>query len=117
MLSVSFSLALVAAMLFGIVLPGHHKEVDKFNGQTRRPIPMGYEQMVIGLQQFKAAGRPRVIFSPAWNSRTEQGNSGSRVSGLRGVAAFGRQHTLSEVPEQRKHFRASRSHDQVLAVG
>jgi hypothetical protein len=32
MLSVSFSLALVAAMLFGIVLPGHHKEVDNFNG-------------------------------------------------------------------------------------
>lgn len=62
MLSVSFSLALVAAMLFGIVLPSHHKEVDKFNGQTRRPIPAGYKEMVIGLQQFKVAGRPRFIF-------------------------------------------------------
>jgi hypothetical protein len=42
MLSVSFSLALVAKMLFGIVLPSHHKEVDMFNGQTREPIPPGY---------------------------------------------------------------------------
>ncbi len=63
MLSVSFSLALVAAMLFGIVLPGHHKEVDKFNGQTRRPIPTGYGEMVSRLQQFKVAGSPRNIFS------------------------------------------------------
>ncbi len=43
MLSVSFDLALVAAMLFGIVLPSHHKEVDKFNGQTRGPIPAGLQ--------------------------------------------------------------------------
>ena len=41
MLSVSFSLALFATMLFGIKLPGHHKEVDKFNGQTREPILAG----------------------------------------------------------------------------
>lgn len=41
MLSVSFSLALVAAMLFGIMLPGNHKEVDKFNGQTHGPFPTG----------------------------------------------------------------------------
>lgn len=46
MLSVSFSLALVAATLFGIVLPGHHKEVDKFNGQTRGPIPASDEHLV-----------------------------------------------------------------------
>lgn len=46
MLSVSFSQALVTAMLFGIVLPGHHKEVDKFNGQTRGPIPAGSEYLV-----------------------------------------------------------------------
>lgn len=46
MLSVSFSLALVAAMLFGIVLPGHHNEVDKFNGQTREPIPAGKFDLV-----------------------------------------------------------------------
>lgn len=117
MLSVSFSLALVAAMLFGIVLPGHHKEVDKFNGQTRRPIPTGMSDVVRGLQQFKVAGLPRVIFSAAWNSGTEQGNLDSCVSGSRGVAEFGRQHTFSEVSEQRKHFRASRSDDQLLAVG
>ncbi len=55
MLSVSFSLALVAAMLFGIVLPGHHKEVDKFNGQTREPIPAGGWDLVSGLPPFKAA--------------------------------------------------------------
>ena len=46
MLSVSFSLALVAAMLFGIVLPGDHKEVDKFNGRTRGPFPAGYFHLV-----------------------------------------------------------------------
>ena len=57
MLSVSFSLALVAAMLFGIVLPGHHKEVDKFNGQTRKPIPAGKSQIVSVFPLFKAAGR------------------------------------------------------------
>ncbi len=41
MLSVSFSLALVAAMQFSIVLPGNHKEVDEFNGQTHGPFPAG----------------------------------------------------------------------------
>jgi hypothetical protein len=53
MLSVSFSLALVAAMLFSIVLPGHHKEVDKFNGQTREPIPAGKHEIVSGFPLFK----------------------------------------------------------------
>jgi hypothetical protein len=55
MLSVSFSLALVAAMLFGIVLPGHHKEVDKFNGQTRGPFPAGNNDLVSECRQFKVA--------------------------------------------------------------
>ncbi len=54
MLSVSFSLALVAAMLFGIVFPGHHTEVDKFNGQTREPIPAGTTNLVSGFSPFKA---------------------------------------------------------------
>lgn len=45
MLSVSFSLALVAAMLFGIVLPGHHTEVDKFNGQTHGLLPVGTSRL------------------------------------------------------------------------
>lgn len=53
MLSVSFSLALVAAMLFGIVLPGHHKEVDKFNGQTPGPIPVSLVEMVSGFPLVK----------------------------------------------------------------
>lgn len=57
MLSVSFSLALVAAMLFGIVLPGHHKEVDKFNGQTRGPFPAGNNDLVSECRQFKVAKR------------------------------------------------------------
>jgi len=61
MLSVSFSLALVAAMLFGIVLPGHHKEVDKFNGQTRGPFPAGNNDLVSECRQFKVAKRQ---FSP-----------------------------------------------------
>lgn len=55
MLSVSFSLALVAAMLFGISLPGHHKEVDKFNGQTREPIPAGTHHLMSGFLLFKTA--------------------------------------------------------------
>lgn len=48
MLSVSFSLALVAAMLFSIVLPGRPKEVDKFNGQTHRPISVSFREVVRG---------------------------------------------------------------------
>lgn len=55
MLSVSFSLALVAAMLLGIVLPGHHKEVDKFNGQTREPIFAGNINLVSEFLVFKAS--------------------------------------------------------------
>lgn len=55
MLSVSLSLALVAAMLFDIVLPGHHKEVDKSNGQTREPIPAGPFELVSEFLLFKAA--------------------------------------------------------------
>ena len=42
MLSVSFDLALVAAMLIGIVLPGNRKEVDSLNSPTTRPIPGGF---------------------------------------------------------------------------
>lgn len=65
MLSVSFSLALVAAMLFGIVLPGHHKEVDKFNGQTCGPIPAGNNHLVSVCRQFKVAkkqyGQPALV--------------------------------------------------------
>ncbi len=55
MLSVSFTLDLVAAMLFGIVLPGHHKEVDKFNGQTREPIPSGIHYLGSAYVSFKTA--------------------------------------------------------------
>ena len=54
MLSVSFSLALVAEMLFGIVLPGRHKEVDEFNGQTREPFLTGPHDLVTDLRQFKS---------------------------------------------------------------
>ena len=53
MLSVSFSLALVAAMLFSIVLPSNHNEVDKFNGPTREPIPAGQTHLVSGFLPFK----------------------------------------------------------------
>lgn len=65
MLSVSFSLALVAAMLFGIVLPGHHNEVDKFNGQTREPIPAGRHDLISGFPLYKAA---RSIFKKTWTA-------------------------------------------------
>lgn len=55
MLSVSFSLALVAEMLFGILLPGDPKEVDEFNGQTCGPIPTGDDYVVNALPLFKVA--------------------------------------------------------------
>lgn len=63
MLSVSFTLALVAAMLFGVVLPGHHNEVDKFNGQTREPIPAGKPDLVSEFLPFKAE---RTSFPKMW---------------------------------------------------
>lgn len=73
MLSVSFSLALVAAMLFGIVLPGHHKEVDKFNGQTCEPIPAGKLDLVSGFSPFKAATHIFWKFGEHWFDATSQG--------------------------------------------
>ena len=45
MLDVSFNLAAVTAMLFGIMWPGHHIEVDSLNSPTARPIPGGWQQM------------------------------------------------------------------------
>jgi hypothetical protein len=45
MLDVSFNLAAVTAMLFGIMWPGHHIEVDSLNSPTARPIPDGFNEM------------------------------------------------------------------------
>lgn len=39
MLCVSLDLVAVAAMLFGIVLPGANKEIDSLNSPTLGPIP------------------------------------------------------------------------------
>ncbi len=39
------ALAAVAAMLFGIMWPGHHIEVDSLNSPTARPIPDGLNEM------------------------------------------------------------------------
>lgn len=55
MLSVSLILELVAAMLFGIVLPGHHKEVDSLNSPTLGLIPERTRQMGITSRVFKCA--------------------------------------------------------------
>lgn len=41
MLNVSLDLVAVAAMLFGIIDPGHFIKVDSLNSQTARPIPGG----------------------------------------------------------------------------
>ena len=65
MLSVSFSLAMVAVMLVNIVLPGHHKEVDKFNGQTREPIPAGTVNLV---SMFPPIKMQTVLFSCSFQS-------------------------------------------------
>ena len=53
MLSVSFDLAVLAAMLFGIVLPANPKEVDSLNSPTTRPIPGGNHELVIDQTNFK----------------------------------------------------------------
>jgi len=45
MLDVSFNLAAVTAMLFCIMWPGHHIEVDSLNSPTARPIPDGLNEM------------------------------------------------------------------------
>lgn len=55
MLSVSFDLALVAAMLIGIVLPGNPNEVDSLNSPTTRPIPGGLEEVGVALRYVKGA--------------------------------------------------------------
>lgn len=47
MLSVSFDLAVLAAMLFGIVLPANLKEVDSLNSPTAQPILDGNPEMAI----------------------------------------------------------------------
>jgi hypothetical protein len=41
MLDVKFNLELVAAVLFGIVGPGHLIDVDSLNSPTIKPIPDG----------------------------------------------------------------------------
>ena len=41
MLDVSLNLVAVMAMLFGIVVPGLHIEVDGLNSPTAKPIPVG----------------------------------------------------------------------------
>lgn len=69
MLSVSFSLAMVAEMLFGILLPGHHNEVDKFNGQTREPIPAGSSNLVHGVRRFKVEGEQFLQKRLSWGTR------------------------------------------------
>ncbi len=44
-LDISLNLVAVAAMLFGIVVPGLLMEVDGLNSQTARPIPDGEFQV------------------------------------------------------------------------
>lgn len=76
MLSVSFSLALVASMLFGIMLPGHHKEVDKFNGLTREPIPTGNFYIVNTLPLFKVA---KECFLKRWAAHEQRAVLGATL--------------------------------------
>lgn len=50
MLDVSLNLAAVTAMLFGIVGPGLHIEVDGLNSPTAKPIPSGCAEIgLLGL--------------------------------------------------------------------
>ena len=45
MLDVSFDLAAVTAMLFAIMWPGYHFDVDSPNSPTARPIPGGWRDI------------------------------------------------------------------------
>jgi hypothetical protein len=53
MLDVSLNLVAVAAVLFSIVVPGLHIEVDGLNSPTTRPIPGGREEMGTSYAIFK----------------------------------------------------------------
>ncbi len=55
MLNVSLNLVAVAAMLFGIVVPGLHIEVDGLNSPTAGPIPGGQHKMGTRGGGFKAS--------------------------------------------------------------
>jgi len=54
MLDVSLNLVAVVAMLFGIVMPGLHIEVDGLNSPTAKPIPGGRYEMGTDGGGFKA---------------------------------------------------------------
>ena len=63
MLSVSFDLAVVAAMLIGIFVTGRPTEVDSLNSPTTRPIPCGSEEVGVVLRFVKGlAGRGCGLF-------------------------------------------------------
>lgn len=55
MLEVSLNLTAVAAMLFGIVVPGFHIEVDGLNSPTAKPILSGKYKMGTGDVSFKVS--------------------------------------------------------------
>jgi hypothetical protein len=55
MLDVSLNLVAVVAMLFGIVVPGLHIEVDGLNSPTVKPIPGGQHKMGTDGASFKAS--------------------------------------------------------------
>lgn len=54
MLDVSLNLVAVVAMLFGIVVPGLHIEVDGLNSPTAKPIPGGWHKVGTDGAGFKA---------------------------------------------------------------
>jgi len=54
MLDVSINLAMVTAMLFGIVWPVHPIKVDSLNSPTAKPIPGGWPELCCGVNRFKS---------------------------------------------------------------
>lgn len=55
MLDVSLNLVAVAAMLFGIVVPSLHIEVDGLNSPTAKPIPDGQHKVGTDGADFKVS--------------------------------------------------------------
>jgi hypothetical protein len=60
MLSVSLDLAVLAAMLFGIVLPANPKEVDSLNSPTTQPFLGG--SLHLGVTHCLVKRANRVLF-------------------------------------------------------
>lgn len=94
MLDVSLNLVAVVAMLFGIVVPGLHIEVDGLNSPTAKPIPGGRHEMGTDGAGFKAPrgtlGRNSSRIFPYCRAMAKAYRSWSRERAGRGASSRSR---------------------------